>query len=124
VSSVALGPGTADPYSPKAVRASMGAIFSLALSRADPSELPGEKIALVPRAGVPLQDLWRSTLADDRSSAKEATLMIGAERDGLPDELIARADLVAHIPIQTDSLNAAVAATIALYELTRSMAPE
>jgi RNA methyltransferase, TrmH family len=124
VSSVALGPGTADPYSPKAVRASMGAIFSLPLSRADASELPGEKIALVPGAGVPLDDLWRSTLAYDRSSAKEATLMIGAERDGLPDELIARADLVAHIPIQTDSLNAAMAATIALYELTRSMAPE
>jgi TrmH family RNA methyltransferase len=124
VSSVALGPGTADPYSPKAVRASMGAIFSLPLSRADASELPGEKIALVPGAGVPLDDLWRSTLAYDRSSAKETTLMIGAERDGLPDELIARADLVAHIPIQTDSLNAAMAATIALYELTRSMAPE
>ena len=125
-SSVALGPGTADPYSPKAVRASMGAIFSLPLSRADPSDLPGEKIALAPRAGLPLDVLWRSGYVFVTPSAKEATLMIGAERDGLPDEVVALADHVAHIPIATDSLNAAMAATIALYELTRTrtMPPE
>lgn len=126
-SCVALGPGTADPYSPKAVRASMGAIFSLALSRADPVDLPGEKIALVPGAGVPLDELWRSTLGYDRSSAKEpcaATLIVGSERDGLPETVVADADRVAHIPIATDSLNAAMAATVALYELSRRMAPE
>lgn len=121
-SCVAFGPGTADPYSPKAVRASMGAIFSLAVARADVSQLPGEKIALVPRAG---EELWRSSHIYGNAIAKEpneATLMIGAERDGLPDEVVAQADHVAHIPIATDSLNAAMAATIALYELTRSMA--
>jgi RNA methyltransferase, TrmH family len=123
-SSVALGPGTADPYSPKAVRASMGAIFSLPLSRAEPGELPGEKIALVPRAGLPLDELWRSTPAYVMSSAKVLTLMVGAERDGLPEEVVAGADHLAHIPIATDSLNAAMAAAIALYELSRRMAPE
>ncbi|MGN6871445.1 MAG: TrmH family RNA methyltransferase [Solirubrobacteraceae bacterium] len=121
-SCVVFGPGTADPYSPKAVRASMGAIFSLVLCRAEVDQLPGEKIALVPGAGEPLDVLWRSTLAHDRSSAK--VLMIGAERDGLPGEVVAQADHVAHIPIHTDSLNAAMAATIALYEITRRMAPE
>src|SRR5581483_4151441 len=120
-SCVALGPGTADPYSPKAVRASMGAVFSLALARTDASQLPGEKIALVPGAG---EVLWRSGHLFVSSSAKEATLLIGAERDGLPGEVVAQADHVAHIPIQTDSLNAAMAATIALYEITRRMAPE
>jgi TrmH family RNA methyltransferase len=120
-SCVAFGPGTADPYSPKAVRASMGAIFSLALCRAEVDQLPGEKIALVPRAG---EALWRSSYVFDSSSAKELTLMIGAERDGLPGEVVALADHVAHIPIATDSLNAAMAATIALYEITRRMAPE
>ena len=50
--------------------------------------------------------------------------MVGSEREGLPDEVLGDADVVAHIPIQTDSLNAAMAATIALYELTRSMAPK
>ncbi|MFZ1153342.1 MAG: TrmH family RNA methyltransferase, partial [Solirubrobacteraceae bacterium] len=47
-SSVALGPGCADPHSPKAVRASMGAIFEVSLARvSDVSELPGERCALV-----------------------------------------------------------------------------
>ncbi len=123
-SSVALGPGTADPYSPKAVRASMGAVFAVPLARAEVADLPGTTIALVPGAGVPLPGLWRSTPAYVMSSAIGATILIGAERDGLPGEVVAQADHVAHIPIATDSLNAAMAATIALYEITRRMAPE
>jgi RNA methyltransferase, TrmH family len=123
-SSVALGPGTADPYSPKAVRASMGAVFAVPLARADPGDLPGEKIALVPRAGVPLNVLWRSGHVYVNPSAKVLTLLVGSERDGLPETVMADADVVAHIPIATDSLNAAMAATIALYELSRRMAPE
>jgi TrmH family RNA methyltransferase len=123
-SCVALGPGTADPYSPKAVRASMGAVFAIPLARADPSDLPGAKIALVAHGGRPLEVLWRSDYVFGSRSAIGCTLMIGAERDGLPDEVVARADHVAHIPIATDSLNAAMAATIALYELSRRMAPE
>ena len=123
-SSVALGPGTADPYSPKAVRASMGGVFAVPLARTDSvADLPGVKIALAPRAGEPLSGLWRSGYACVTSIAKEVTLLVGPERDGLPDEVVAGADVVAHIPIATDSLNAAMAATIALYELSRRMAP-
>jgi RNA methyltransferase, TrmH family len=121
---VALGPGTADPYSPKAVRASMGAVFAVPLARGTVDALPGVKIALVPRGGLPLQELWRLGCTYGSSSANDLTLMIGAERDGLPDEVVASADHQAHIPIATDSLNAAMAATVALYELTRSMAAE
>src|SRR4051794_31610713 len=52
-SSVALGPDCADPYVPKAVRASMGAIFALDVARVDAvDELPGERVALVARAGA------------------------------------------------------------------------
>ena len=123
-SCLALGPGTADPYSPKAVRASMGAVFAVPLARAAVADVPGTKIALVPGAG---DELWRlSHVYGDAIAigASETTLMIGAERDGLPDEIVASADHVAHIPIATDSLNAAMAATIALYELSRRMAPE
>jgi RNA methyltransferase, TrmH family len=126
-SSVVLGPGTADPYSPKAVRASMGAVFAVPLARSDSvAELPGVKIALVSGAGDPLDEVWRSTPVFARSSAKEpraATLMVGSERDGLPETVVADADHLAHIPIEIDSLNAAMAATIALYELSRRMAP-
>lgn len=110
--SVALGPGCADPFGPKAVRAGMGAIFRMPVARAAPGELPGERIALVAHAGEPL----RGPLA------AEATLLVGAERDGLPDEIVAACDRIAHIPIGSESLNAAMAATVALYEATRMAA--
>ena len=109
-SSVSLGPGSADPFSPKAVRASMGAVFAVPLGRAQHwRELPGQKIALVPGAGVALRDLVLE--------GGEVTMLVGAEREGLPDELITGAHHTVHIPIATDSLNAAMAATVALYEL-------
>ncbi len=108
-SSVALGPGCADPYSPKAVRASMGAIFAVPLARAGAvAELPGERVALVAHAGEPLAEL---------DLAGSLTVLVGAEREGLPGEVVAQCERVAHIPIATDSLNAAMAATIALYEM-------
>ena len=47
------------------------------------------------------------------------TLLIGSERDGLPTEVVASAEATAHIPIHIHSLNAAMAATVALYEVTR-----
>jgi RNA methyltransferase, TrmH family len=109
--SVAFGPGTADPYAPKAVRASMGAVFTVPLvqvSSTDP--LPGATVALVAGRGPALASL---ELKDG------VTLMIGSERDGLPEDLVASADHVAQIPIVNHSLNAAMAATVALYEITR-----
>jgi TrmH family RNA methyltransferase len=112
--SVALGPGCADPYGPKAVRASMGAVFAVTLARIeDIEQLPGERVALVSRAGERLLGP-----ADDAT-----TLLIGAEREGLPDVVVAAADRVAHIPIASESLNAAMAATVALYEMTRVASP-
>ncbi len=109
-SCVALGPGCADPFGPKAVRASMGAIFGLPVARAARvGELPGERIALVARAGERLAG----------PVAGEHTLLVGAERDGLPDDVVAACDRVAHIPIAGESLNAAMAAAVALYELAR-----
>jgi TrmH family RNA methyltransferase len=108
--SVAIGPGTADPFGPRAVRASMGAVFAVALARAARiDELPGPTVALVARRGASLHEL----------SLAGATLLIGAEREGLPDEVVDGADLVARIPIANHSLNAAMAATVALYEATR-----
>ncbi|MGZ4182609.1 MAG: TrmH family RNA methyltransferase [Solirubrobacteraceae bacterium] len=119
-SSVALGPGTADPFSPKAVRASMGAVFAVPLARAEGvAALPGTTIALAAGRGRPLTELSRSGATP---RPQDVTLLIGAEREGLPEEAITAADHVAHIRIETESLNAAMAATIALYEITR-MAP-
>jgi TrmH family RNA methyltransferase len=119
-SSVAVGPGTADPFGPKAVRASMGAVFAVPLARASTvAALPGQTVALVAGRGVPLSELSRF---EATPRPQNVTVLVGAEREGLPEEAIAAADQIAHIPIETESLNAAMAATIALYEITR-MAP-
>ena len=113
-SGVALGPGCADPHSPKAVRASMGAIFTVALARVeDPALLPGRRIALLAGAEEPL----RGPAGD--GVLAPVTLLVGAEREGLPRELVAACEGAARIPIASHSLNAAMAATVALYEMTR-----
>jgi TrmH family RNA methyltransferase len=109
--SVALGPGTADPYGWKAVRASMGAIFAVPVVRvARVEELPGRTVALAARAGRALAEL---------EPGADVTLVVGAEREGLPSDVAAACDEAAHIPIRSESLNAAMAATIGLYEVTR-----
>lgn len=107
--SVALGPECADPYSPKAVRASMGAIFSVPVVRVERvDELPAPRVALAARAGAPLD-----------ATEAAATMIVGGERLGLPEDVVAACDAVAHIPIASESLNAAMAATVALYERHR-----
>ncbi len=112
-SSVALGPGCADPHAPKAVRASMGAIFDVEIARVESiAELPGERVALVADAGEVLS-------GPSTQSASDVTLLVGAEREGLPVEVVQACERTAHIPIETESLNAAMAATVALYEVTR-----
>jgi TrmH family RNA methyltransferase len=108
--SVALGPGTADPFGHKAVRASMGAVFAVPVCRVRAvGDLPGRTVALVAGAGRPLSEI----------EPDEVTLVVGAEREGLPREVVAGCAEVAHIPIRSESLNAAMAATIGLYEATR-----
>ena len=108
--SVALGPGTADPYGPKAVRASMGAIFSVPVVRVrGVDELPGRRLALAAREGRALAEV----------AGSEVTLVVGAEREGLSGAVLAECDEVCHIPIRSESLNAAMAATVAMYEVAR-----
>jgi tRNA C32,U32 (ribose-2'-O)-methylase TrmJ len=73
------------------------------------------------RAGAPARPHVgaRSSVLQRQQSSPGVTLLIGSERDGLPDELVAECEHVAHVPIASDSLNAAMAATVALYELAR-----
>jgi len=107
---VGLSAGCADPTGPKALRASAGAIFRVPLGRFDEPE--GRRVGLVAHGGIPLGDL----------PLEEATVFVlGAEREGLPHELVARCDAVASIRIEpsAESLNVAVAGAIALYEWSR-----
>jgi RNA methyltransferase, TrmH family len=107
---VALSAGCADPTGPKAVRASMGAIFRVPLSGFD--EEAGKCVALVARGGTPLPEL----VVDG-----DVVLVLGAERDGLPPDVLERCDERVSIPQPGggESLNVALAGAIALYELSR-----
>lgn len=112
---VVLGPACADPYSPKAVRASMGSLFARPPARAALSDLAGNKLALDASAETPLGEV---------EADAPMLVCVGAEREGLPTDLLGEVDAVARIPIRADgpeSLNAAMAATLALYDLGRRM---
>jgi TrmH family RNA methyltransferase len=110
---LALGPGCADPYGPKAVRASMGSVFAVRPVRADFDETPAPRVALVARGG-------------DRPAPLEppVTLCLGAEREGLPAELVERCDARWTIPLRAgvDSLNVSAAAAIALERINSATA--
>jgi RNA methyltransferase, TrmH family len=108
--SVALSPGCADPAGPKALRASAGAIFRVPLARFD--EPSGKRVALVSHGGQLLARL---------DPGVPVTYVLGAERDGLPDDVVAACDETATIPLAegSESLNVAVAGAIALYEHRR-----
>ncbi|MBA3422176.1 MAG: RNA methyltransferase [Thermoleophilaceae bacterium] len=113
---VILGPGCADPYGPKAVRASMGSIFARPPGRAEPERLEGTLLALERSAGRSIAEL------EDAELEPPVTVCLGAEREGLPGAVRERATLRAEIPLRPDgpdSLNVAMAATVTLYELGR-----
>jgi TrmH family RNA methyltransferase len=110
---VSLSEGSADPLSQKALRASAGAIFRVPLV---PWEArPGPSVALDARGELSLAEV---------ELAPPVTILLGAEREGLPDDVLAAADVIASIPMpgEAESLNVAAAGAIALYELARRRA--
>jgi RNA methyltransferase, TrmH family len=107
---VVLGPGCADPHSAKAVRASMGSIFGQPLMRSGVEATPRPRAALVAHGGAP-------PVALD----SVATVCLGAEREGLPAEVMGECDVEVTIPLRPDaaeSLNVAAAAAVACYRLS------
>jgi RNA methyltransferase, TrmH family len=112
---VVLGPGSADPYSPKAVRASMGSIFERPPARASIDALDGHKVALSATAEQVLGDL---------EVTGPVVLVLGSERGDLPRGAEAEGLHAVRIPVHGDSLNVAMAATVALYEVANRMAAD
>ena len=113
--SVVLGPDSADPYSPKAVRASMGSIFAQPLARANVGDTPAPRAALVAHGG-----------SEPQAVVPPITVCLGAEREGLPDELVSAAEHRWTIPLRAggaESLNVAAAAAIVLGRIS-SARPE
>jgi TrmH family RNA methyltransferase len=117
---VVLGAGCADPYGPKAVRASMGSVFARPPALAAAGELSATLIALEGGATRSLADVAADGLEPP------VVICLGAEREGLPTATRERAATRARIPLRPDgpdSLNVAMAATVALYALSGVGAP-
>lgn len=112
---VVLGPECADPFSPKAVRASMGAVFTRPPARAEVGGTPAPRAALVAHGGSGLGAL-----------AGAATLCLGAEREGLPAQVLSQCEAEVTIPLRpgAESLNVAAAAAIACERLSSLAMPE
>ena len=111
---------TTDPFDPAAVKASMGALFTLPVAHA---ATPAEFFGWAAAAGVTVvttsaragQIFW------DASYPRPLALLLGAEGAGLPSEVLARGDRQVQIPMSgtAESLNLAVAAGLLLYEVNR-----
>lgn len=113
---VVLGPDCADPYSPKAVRASMGSIFAQSLARAGVEQTPRPRVALVAHGGKGLAGL-----------SGAATICLGAEREGLPPEVLSACDSQLTIPLRAggaESLNVAAVAAICAERISSLAMPE
>lgn len=111
--------GCADPYGWKAVRSSMGAVFRRPIYSGTPKELA----ALLHRSGLPL---YGAALREDTVDARQAdytrcTLAIGSEGRGLSREVLNLCSQTIRIPMsdRCESLNAAIAAAVLLWESWR-----
>ena len=109
----------ADPFSPKTVRATMGACFRLPVYEAEVQALPG----LLERSGLPL---YAAALGEDSVTVGEARLnrcavVIGSEGRGVSPELLRLSEKTVKIPMRErcESLNAAAAAAVILWEMGR-----
>jgi TrmH family RNA methyltransferase len=114
---VVLGPDCADPFAPKAVRASMGAIFTRAPRNEPIDSTPSPRLALVAHGGEPLD----AALLD----LVPATICLGSEREGLDRPSLAACGARATIPLRAgaESLNVGAAAAIALYRVCSLAVP-
>ena len=110
----------ADPYSPKVVRSSMGACFRLPVYETD----AGGLCALLERSGIPLSAtaLREDTVSLEQARLDRAAVIIGSEGSGVSPELLARSGQTIKIPMRErcESLNAAAAAAIVLWEMARN----
>jgi TrmH family RNA methyltransferase len=107
---LALATGCADPLGAKALRASAGAVFRVPVLRFD--DAPRPWLALATRGGARL---------DETPFGREATFVLGSEREGLPPDVVRRCDAALSIPLagRAESLNVAVAGAVALWEWRR-----
>ena len=113
--------GTADPWSPKALRASAGFSLRMPVLRgmAIPVVLAQLRMARVKIFAASSRGAGHAALAEDLRG--DAAIFIGNEGAGLADEILHAADAAISIPMSeaVESLNAGVAASVVLYEAAR-----
>lgn len=118
VTGVIMGKGTVDIFNPKVVRSTMGSIFRLPFSYVDDLK---DIIIRLKRDGISFYatHLKGKESYRDISYSDKAGILIGNEARGLSDEIANLADTYVIIPMQgkVESLNAAVAAALMLYEV-------
>ena len=116
---VCLLEGCADPYSHKVVRSSMGAVFRTPVVQSSWAEVQSSCKA----AGIPVAVTALSDRAVDLRSAdvSQMAVVIGSEGQGVRKEILEAADAELIIPMNPhcESLNAAVAATIVMWQMTK-----
>lgn len=117
---VALCDGCADPYSEKTVRASMGAVL-----RTQPQQATAKEIVSYCKAHtIPLAATALSEASQDLRQAAVGNwaVLIGSEGQGVRQSLLEQADALFKIPMlpRCESLNAAVAASVVLWEMARN----
>ena len=115
-----LLPGCADPYGPKTLRAAMGAVFRLPLYAVGLEDLP----RLLADAGLPLYGtaLRHDTVDVRQRDLRRCALVIGSEGRGVSAEVLALCRETLRIPMSShcESLNAAAAAAVLLWEAYRA----
>jgi RNA methyltransferase, TrmH family len=119
---VFLAPGTADPFAPKVVRSAMGAHFRLPLIAIDWEQIVWQcKAKACPPVQLLLSEASKGTPCWQLNLREPLALIIGGEADGGSPEAIKAADQLITIPMpgKSESLNAAVAASILLFEVVR-----
>ena len=114
---VVLLEGCADPYSHKVVRSSMGAVF-----RTSVVEASWEQVAAAcKKAGIPVAVTALSDRAEDirKAELNRCAVVIGSEGQGVRKEILSSADMELIIPMneRCESLNAAIAAAIVMWQM-------
>jgi len=118
VDEIMLAPGTVDAFNDKVVRAAMGAHFSVSL-RSEPWEIIAQKVRDVPR--IYLADAGGEIAYDAADWSKPVVLIVGGEAEGASDEARKIAKARVRIPMRGgESLNAAMAATLLMFEVMRA----
>jgi TrmH family RNA methyltransferase len=116
---VLITPGTVDPFSPKVLRSGMGAHFRLPIRKMRPTEIQAycaeNRITSLATDVNEGQSCWQTDMR------RPCAIVIGSEANGVSPEILSISDERIHIPMPgtSESLNAAIAASILLFEIVR-----